>query len=269
MEFKFDNSEKLLFEYFDELFDQYLHRKQREQVESFLMRLRYEEEKDLLHEKIVTYPEYVQQLWFGAYLGKIFKEKGRMFRIGVRQCPFLLYLLHLASYDVFEQEGLEKPYLCRQTEIGIYHFMTEENWYDLVKNEADLDGFFAGTGFHYLWIGDEKERRPCGLTIFPVEEDLLKYSFREMDRLPDGTICFKDEFIPEFVRKSRQAKRYWVSINICRLSIEEELLIRKHKPQTEKEMKDVIAMAWKGSSKWQILERFYQLEHVMFLPHVI
>ena len=45
MEFKFDNSEKLLFEYFDELFDQYLHRKQREQVESFLMRLRYEEEK--------------------------------------------------------------------------------------------------------------------------------------------------------------------------------------------------------------------------------
>ena len=46
MEFKFDNSEKLLFEYFDELFDQYLHRKQREQVESFLMRLRYEEEKD-------------------------------------------------------------------------------------------------------------------------------------------------------------------------------------------------------------------------------
>ena len=28
MEFKFDNSEQLLFEYFDELFDQYLHRKQ-------------------------------------------------------------------------------------------------------------------------------------------------------------------------------------------------------------------------------------------------
>lgn len=36
MEFKFDNSEKLLFEYIDELFDQYLHRKQRNQVESFL-----------------------------------------------------------------------------------------------------------------------------------------------------------------------------------------------------------------------------------------
>ena len=86
----------------------------------------------------------------------------------------------------FEQEGLEKPYLCRQTEIGIYHFMTEENWYDLVKDEADLDGFFAGTDFQYLWIGDERERKPCGLTIFPVEEDLLKYSFREMDRLPEG-----------------------------------------------------------------------------------
>ena len=120
-----------------------------------------------------------------------------------------------------------------------------------------------------MWIGDEKERKPCGLTIFPVEEDLLKYSFREMDRLPDGTICFKDEFIPEFVRKSRQAKRYWVSINICQLSIEEELLIRKHKPQTEKEMKDIIAMAWKGSSKWQILERFYQLEHLKLLPCVM
>ena len=32
MEFKFDNSEKLLFEYFDELFDQYLHRKQRDGI---------------------------------------------------------------------------------------------------------------------------------------------------------------------------------------------------------------------------------------------
>lgn len=121
--------------------------------------------------------------------------------------------------------------------------MTEENWYELVKNEADLDGFFAGTGLQYLWIGDEKERKPCGLTIFPVEEELLEYSCWEMDRLPDGTICFKDEFIPEFVRKSRKVKRYWVSINICQLSIEEELLIRKHNPQTEKEMKDVIAMA--------------------------
>ena len=65
-----------------------------------------------------------------------------------------------------------------------------------MKNEADLDGFFAGTGFHYLWIGDEKERRPCGLTIFPVEEDLLKYSFREMDRLPDGTILFQRRIYP-------------------------------------------------------------------------
>ena len=90
MEFKFYNSEKLLLEYIDELFGQYLHRKQRDQVESFLMRLRYKEEKDLLREKIVIYPEYIQQLWVGAYLGKTFKEKGRMSRNGVRQCPFLL-----------------------------------------------------------------------------------------------------------------------------------------------------------------------------------
>ena len=82
MEFKFDNSEKLLFEYIDELFDQYLHRRQRDQVESFLMRLRYKEEKDLLHEKIVTYPEYVQQLWFGTYLGKISKKKGGCSELG-------------------------------------------------------------------------------------------------------------------------------------------------------------------------------------------
>ena len=76
MEFKFDNSEKLLFEYIDELFDQYLHRKRREQVESFLMRLRYEEEKDLLHEKIITYPEYVDSYGLELILGRFSKKKG-------------------------------------------------------------------------------------------------------------------------------------------------------------------------------------------------
>ena len=103
MEFKFSNSPEKLFEYMDELFDEYLYLKRRNLAESFLIKIRYEEEKELLHEKIKKYPEYVQQLWLGAYLGKMSKEKGIMFRIGVSQCPFLLYLLYIASYDILEQ----------------------------------------------------------------------------------------------------------------------------------------------------------------------
>lgn len=244
MEFKFSNSPEKLFEYMDELFDEYLYLKRRNLAESFLIKIRYEEEKELLHEKIKKYPEYVQQLWLGAYLGKMFKEKGIMFRIGVSQCPFLLYLLYIASYDILEQGGLEKPYLYKREEIGLYHFLAEENWYSFVKLEVDLDAFFEGTGFQYLWIGDERERHACGLVIFPAEEELLRYSSWELDRLQDGTSCFKDEYMPEFVRKSRDTKRYYVTISTCQLSVTEEILIKHFRPNTEKEMKDIIAMAW-------------------------
>lgn len=243
MEFKFNNSSVMLFEYLDDLVDGYLHQKQRDQAEDYLIRTRYEEEKELLCDKIRKYPEYVQQLWLGAYLGKEFKEKDFMFRIGVSQCPFLLYLFRLASYDFFEQDGAEKSNLYRGTEIGIYHFTTKEKWYNFMKQNVDLNGFFAGTGFQYQWIGAERTREACGLAIFPAKEELLQYSFREMDRLQDGTICFKEEFMPEFVRKSKETRRHWVTISVCRLTIAEELLIKHFRPRTEKEMKNIIAMA--------------------------
>ena len=72
----------------DELFDEYLYLKRRNLAESFLIKIRYEEEKELLHEKIKKYPEYVQQLWLGAYLGKMSKEKGIIENILSGRHPF-------------------------------------------------------------------------------------------------------------------------------------------------------------------------------------
>ncbi|MBS5399576.1 MAG: hypothetical protein KHY08_10810 [Lachnospiraceae bacterium] len=86
----------------DEVFDEYLYMKQSNQAESYLIKIRYEEEKELFHEKIKKYPVYVHQLWMGAYHGKMSKEKGIMFRIDVRQCLFLLHLLYKAFYDILE-----------------------------------------------------------------------------------------------------------------------------------------------------------------------
>lgn len=111
MKFKFNNSEDMLYEYIDQLFDEYIKAEQINEVERFLSNVRYEEEKELLKKKIQNFPEYIQRFWLAAYLSKISRDVGCKMRAAVTQCPFIMYLLHLASYNILKKGGLEKPYL--------------------------------------------------------------------------------------------------------------------------------------------------------------
>ena len=71
MKFKFNNSEAMLYEYIDQLFDEYIKAEQIDEIELFLSKVRYNEEKELLEKKIQNFPEYIQRFWLVAYLSKI------------------------------------------------------------------------------------------------------------------------------------------------------------------------------------------------------
>ena len=262
MKLKFNSSEDMLYEYIDQLFDEYMKEERITEVELFLSKVRYKEEKELLKKKIQNFPEYIQRFWLAAYLSEISRDTGCILRASVTQCPFIMYLLHLASYNILKKGGLEKPYIYKQTEISIWNLRAGNEWYDSVKHR--IDDFFDGTGFQYLWVGAEKTRETCGIVVFPEKVELLEYSHWYCDRLPDGTICFQEEIIPEFIREvqgyyteinrlpaakaernmGEDKKELWRTfIDMQCLDIAEELVVRHFKPENDDEMINVLALA--------------------------
>ena len=137
MRFKFNSPEDILYEYIDQLFNRYIKSEQINEVELFLTKVRYEEEMKLLKTKIQDFPEYRQRFWLAIYLSKISWDAGCILRAFVTQCPFIMYLLHLASYNILKKGGLEKPYLYKQTEISIWNLRAGNEWYDSVKHRID------------------------------------------------------------------------------------------------------------------------------------
>ena len=61
MKFKYNNSEAMLYEYIDQLFDEYIKTEQLNEVDLFLTKMRFEEEKELLKKKINADSEYIQR----------------------------------------------------------------------------------------------------------------------------------------------------------------------------------------------------------------
>ena len=144
MQFKFNSPEDMLYEYINQLFNRYIKSERINEVELFLTKIRYEEEMKLLKMKIQDFPEYIPRFWLAAYLSKISRDAGCILRASVTQCPFIMYLLHLTSYNILKNGGLEKPYLYKQTEISIWNLRAGNEWYDSVKHR--IDEFFDGTG---------------------------------------------------------------------------------------------------------------------------
>lgn len=287
MKLKYNNSEAMLYEYIDQLFDEYIKTEQLNEVDLFLTKMRFEEEKELLKKKINADSEYIQRFWIIAYLSKISEEAGCILRADVTQCPFIMYLFHLASYNILKNGGLEEPYLYKRGEITIWRLRVEDDWYDSIKHR--MDEFFQGTGYQYMWVGSEKYREVCGIVIFPEDVDLLKYSRRDCDRLADGTICFIEECIPvEFFGKRQmyytyidplpKARNGWEQyknktdlwrafIDMQCLDIAEELVVRHFKPETEEEMIKVLALA-QFAEMINHSERYGQLEKMKRLSIV-
>lgn len=194
---KYTNTYEELIEYLDAQMENYIETRSSSQDEKMMTIERYEEEKQLLEKQVNKHPETVREMWCLIFLGKMAEEKGLIIRNQMNQCPFLMYLLKVASYDVLEEGYREENYLYEKTSISAMNFYVGENFYENAKES--IDNFFAQTGHIVMWVGGEKlgsfyefNREPEGIMVFPEETDVVALR-NECGQLKDETTCILSE----------------------------------------------------------------------------
>ena len=202
---KYTNTFKELLEYLDAKMEEYLRRKSLTEVEEMLVIERYEEEKEILEQQVERFPEIIRQMWFLAFLGQMAKEQGLVIRNNVLQCPFLMYLLKVVSYDVLEEGYGEECYLYKKTNIVPVSFYVGEKFYENAKD--CIEQFFRKTGHVVLWVGYSNVchdfpygREPEGIVVFPPNTNISEFQ-DECGEMYDETTCILAECAPEMYDK--------------------------------------------------------------------
>ncbi len=239
MPIKYTDTKDNAIEYVEKRFEEYLSGKTFCEKERQQTKKRFEEERDFLNRKLEQYPRYVEALWMAIFLGEQIKTKDIMVRNRLDQCPFIMYLLRLASYNILEEGFLNQSYLYRKSNISFFDYSVSENFYEEMK--GDMATFFADSGYDYLWIGQESvllsdARTANGLVVFPKGEDVINYR-AYCGRLIDGNICFLEEYLPEI---EDECAEFRFERNE-KLSVEEELFLKYFKPENRKDMANVLA----------------------------
>ncbi len=239
MPVKYTETKDNAIEYVEKRFEKYISAKTLCEKEREQTKQRFEEERDFLNRELEQYPRYVGALWMAIFLGEQTKTKNITVRNRLDQCPFIMYLLHLASYNILEGGFLKQPYLYRKSNISFFDYSVSDNFYDEMK--VDIATFLTDTGYDYLWIGQESTflsdaRTANGFVVFSKGEDVISYR-AYCGRLKDGSICFLEEYLPEIEGKCAEFRFE----NNLELSVEEELFLKHFKPENRKDMANVFA----------------------------
>ena len=197
--FKYTDSFEEFLVYCNEFLRKYLEKKKLNETEEQLTKERYREEIDLLKRQVDKDPKLKGALWFAAYLGKMAQEAGICIRGQITQCPFLMYLLHLASYNVLEEGYLDNNYLYEMSNINVYDYYAEERFYEVSRKK--VEDFFEDAGCMVMWIGaesnhSEENRVPNGIFVFPDKISLFKL-WGNCGKLYDGNLCVLEECVSE------------------------------------------------------------------------
>lgn len=142
---KYTNTYEELIEYLDAQVEDYLENRRLCEEEEARRITRYEDEKAILTQKIEHFPDLLREMWFLAFLGKVAYEKGILVRNRVNQCPFIMYLLKVASFDVFEEKDRELPLLYIKSNIDATFIYVDAAFYETIKD--DIETFFENTGY--------------------------------------------------------------------------------------------------------------------------
>jgi len=198
---KYTNTYEELIEYLDAQMEAYLERKEMCEEKEQTIIGHYEEEKDVLKKQVNRFPETVRALWFLAFVGQLAKEKNVVVRNPVHQCPFMMYLLNLCSYDPFEEFVSGRQYLYPKSLITTNEHYVGNEFYAVLGKE--IENYFEQTGHVVKWIGEAKDydfftdnREFAGMFVFSREED-TQISRKFFGELSNGTECILEEQIPE------------------------------------------------------------------------
>lgn len=202
---KYTSSLPELQKYLDEQLEEYMQKKALEEEQAFRVKNHYEEEKRLLTEHVYGSPQKLKEMCFMAFLGYLAKEKKIKISNFVTQCPFMLHLLGVVSYDIFEEMHCVEDMFSLNYNNDLYpkgkinstNYYVGENFYEVCKE--DIKHFLDQSGYIYMWEGKPPvfsdsalNREPAGIVVFPTENNLSKH-VDEFGKLYDGTDCVLEE----------------------------------------------------------------------------
>ena len=177
---KYTSSLPELQKYLDDQFEQYVRSKSLDEEQTFMVKLHFEEERRLLMRQVYGSPETLKEMCFMAFLGHLAKEKKLVVSNMVTQCPFLLYLLGVVAFDVFEEGYGGVDYLFEKSQINTTNYYVDDNFYKLARKA--IDNFLDHSGYMAVWIGyteycvgHDMDREPVGVQIVPYESDILAH----------------------------------------------------------------------------------------------
>ena len=202
---KYTSSLPELQKYLDVKLGEYIEKEELEEEQAFCVKIHYDEERRLLTEHVYGSPQKLKEMCFMAFLGFLAKEKKITVSNVVSQCPFILYLLGVVSYDVFQEiyyaeDVYPKFYgndLYSKGKINSTNYYVGENFYKVCK--GDIKQFLDQSGYICMWEGKAPicsdsvfNREPVGIVVLPMEKDLSEHK-SELGKLYDGTDCILEE----------------------------------------------------------------------------
>ena len=230
---KYTSSLPELQEYLDDQFEQYVRSKSLDEEQTFMVKLPFEEERRLLMRQVYGSPETLKEMCFMAFLGHLAKEKKLVVSNMVTQCPFLLYLLGVVSFDVFEEGYGGEDYLFEKSQINTTNYYVDDNFYKLARK--DIDNFLEQSGHVSIWIGHteysadcDMDREPVGIQIVSSESDVLEHKC-EFGELYDGTDCILEENTMDSYRQGSIYQLLPLQHERKELSEDERLIIDRYK----------------------------------------
>lgn len=184
-------------QYLDYQLEKYLERKALQQEQEFLVKIHYDKERKIMTEQVYGSPDKLKEMCFMAYLGYLSKQNHLKVSNMITQCPFLLYLLGVVSFDVFEEGYVGIEYLFQKSNINSTNYYVDDHFYKLARK--DIGDFLEQSGYISIWIGHteacachEIDREPVGIMIVPCENDILERK-SELGVLYDGNECILEE----------------------------------------------------------------------------
>ena len=202
---KYTSSLPELQKYLDEQLEEYIQRKSLKEEQAFPVKIHYDDERRLLTKQVYGSPQKLKEMCFMAFLGHLAKEKKIKVSNVATQCPFILYLLGVVSYDVFEEEYYgEELYpriygndLYSKKKMNSTNYYVSESFYEICKE--DIKQFLDQSGYICIWegkapvcSGSALNREPIGIVVLSMEKDLSEYK-DEFGKLYDGTDCILEE----------------------------------------------------------------------------